>query len=395
MPRSWLLALFIGLSPVALAGPDDFEVEDDDDDFSFEGEEEETAPDRLETGDDLEVEEDEDALEEFVEPEEGAQDLLGEEPVARPVASGDTEADYRATEQRLARMPPDEQIIGWDQYLQQYPGTPFRSRIEARMAELEDEMYQRRRGGTGDAAGTAGVDALSSEVDLAHAMQLGQLNTRTRLQAGFEWGLPDYINLFVDYEKAFTKRFSVHGGIRRRYSGFSLEVGPRIALVKSPRTQTIVSINPDIHFNTNPGFPAFSPNIAAGKRFGRVDAQIHFTTDFELRSEEEVGGLSTTTKLRTRYHGGASVFVSASDTVGFFAETYLNMRPVQADAAFEGGLFRFNVVTFGMKFFPSLKSRPGEMPVEANVGATVPYMQRYWQYHYGSVMGQVNYYPES
>ena len=92
---------------------------------------------------------------------------------------------------------------------------------------------------------------------------------------------------------------------------------------------------------------------------------------------------------------GASVFVSASDTVGFFGETYLNMRPVQADGAFEGGLFRFNVVSFGMKFFPSMKSRPGEMPIEANVGATVPYMQRYWQYHYGSVMGQVNYYPET
>jgi hypothetical protein len=398
---TWPMLLTVFLSAVAtpaFAGPDDFEVDDDDDDFTFEDaeEEEEEAPERLEEDDDLTVEEDEEALEEFVESEEQpAQDLLGEEGTAPVLQAGDSEQTYRATEARLARMPADEQLLGWDQYLQQYPNTVFRERIEARMVELEEQLYRRGAGSGSSGSGSgAGVDALDAQVDLAHAMQLGQLNPRTRLQAGFEWGLPDYINLFVDYEKAFTNKLSAHAGVRRRYSGFSVEIGPRIALVKSPRTNTIISFSPDVHFNVNPGFPAFSPTIAAGKRFGKVDAQVHVSTDIELRSELEEGGLSTTSKVRTRYHGGASIYVAASETVGFFGETYLNMRPVQADAAFDGGLFRFNVITFGMKFFPSVNSRPGERPVEANLGATVPYMQQYWQYHYGSVMGQVNYYPE-
>lgn len=397
MPRSWLLTVLLGFTSPALAGPDDFDVEDDDDDFSFEGEEsDEAKPERLEEDDDLEVEEDEEALEDFVEPEETGPDLLGEESTTPVLQAGDSEQTYRATEARLARMPADEQLLGWDQYLAQYPNTVFRPRIEARMTELEEQLYRRgpaTGSTTGSGSGT-GVDALDQQVDLAHAMQLGQLNTRSRLQAGFEWGLPDYINLFVDYEKAFKPKVSAHVGVRRRYSGFSVEAGPRFALVKSPRTQTIISFSPDVHFNVNPGFPALSPTLAAGKRFGKLDAQLQVSTDIELRSELEAGGLSTTSNIRTRYHGGASFYFAASETVGFFAETNLNMRPVQADGAFDGGLFRFNVITFGMKLFPSLNSRPGERPVEANIGATVPYMQQYWQYHYGSIMGQVNYYPE-
>jgi hypothetical protein len=65
------------------------------------------------------------------------------------------------------------------------------------------------------------------------------------------------------------------------------------------------------------------------------------------------------------------------------------MRPVGADGAFEGGLFRFNVVDFGMKFFPGASDARN---MEVNFGATVPYMQQWWQFHYGSVMGQFNYY---
>jgi len=400
MPRSWprLLGLLLLVSPVA-ASTQTFEVEEEDDDFSFEGEEEEEdeeAPERLDEDDDLEVEEDEEELEEFVEPEEGGEDLLGEEDPATLPAAGDSEALYRETADRLSRLPADEQLLGWDQYLAQYPNTVFRKRIEARKEELEDILYRDATGSSVAQPETpaSGLDAQDREIDFAHAMQLGQLNTRTRIQAGFEWGLPNYINLFADYERAFGQRVSGHVGIRRRYSGYSIEAGPRFALVKSPRTQTIISINPDLHFNTNPSFPAFAPSIAAGKRLGKLDAQLQAGVDFELRSEQTADGTGTTTGLRTRFRGGASFFYAASDTVGFFGETYLNMRQVQPDNAFDGSLFSFNVVTFGMKFFPAVKSRPGEAPIETNIGATVPYMQSYWQYHYGSIMGQFNYYPE-
>jgi len=396
MPRSWPAALALLLLAAPVASAQTFEVEEDEDDFSFEGEEEEEeAPERLDTEDDLTVEEDEEGLEEFVEPVEGGEDLLGDDQPQGPrLGTGDSEQIYRATSDRLARMPVDEQLLGWDQYLQQYPMTVFRERIEARKRELEDQLYNKRPTGPSTAQTNTVVDAQDKELDFAHAMGLGQLNTRGRIQAGFEWGLPNYINLYGDYERAFGQRVSAHAGVRRRYSGYSIEIGPRFALVKSPRTKTIISFNPDFHFNTNPGFPALAPQLGIGKRFGKLDAQLHGGVDLEIRSELDESGTSTSSGLRTRIRGGANFYYAASETVGFFAETYINMRQVQADAAFDGGLFNFNVVTFGMKFFPEMKSRPGEAPLETNVGASVPYMQQYWQYHFGSIGAQVNYYPE-
>ena len=72
-----------------------------------------------------------------------------------------------------------------------------------------------------------------------------------------------------------------------------------------------------------------------------------------------------------------------------FAETSTYMRPMGQDGAFDGGLFRFNVFSFGMKFFPG---NSPDRDKEVNLGATVPYTQQWWQFHYGSVMGQLNYY---
>jgi len=398
--RSWLFAALLVVPTVGLAGPDDFEIEDEDDDIVFDDEETTEPEDRPDREDDLTVDENEDDLEDFtdtVEGEEGEEgeevapptDLLGDDPSANQDLGADSEAIYRRTFDRLSRMPPDEELLGWEEYLATYPNSVFRARIEGRMKELEAEMYAVRQPASGSSTGE--VDAQDQQIDFAHAMQLNQLNPRSRLQVGFEWGLTDYMNLFADYEKAFGQRISAHAGIRRRYSGFGLELGPRFALVKSPRTMTIVSIWPDIHVNLNPAFPAFAPKIGAGKRFGKLDAQVQGGVDLEVRSENDLTG-GTTTKLRTRYSGGVSLFYAASETVGFFGEAYLNLRPVAADAAFDGSTFNFHVVSFGLKFFPGIKSRPGEKPLEVNTGATVPVAQNYWQYHYGSIMGQVNYY---
>ncbi len=401
--RSWLLAALLMAPLPSLAGPDDFEIADEDDDIVFDDDETESSDDdRPDREDDLTVDENEDDLEGFEDPVGGEEpvegeeppaptDLLGDDPTANQTLGADTETVYRQTNARLSRLPADEELLGWEEYLATYPNSVFRARIQGRMLELETELYETptRRPGSGDVQ----VDALNQQLDFAHAMQLNQLNPRTRLQVGFEWGLTDYMNLFADYEKAFSQRISAHAGIRRRYSGFGLELGPRFALVKSQRTQTIVSVWPDIHVNLNPAFPAFAPKIGAGKRFGKLDAQLQGGVDLEIRSESD-GAAGTTTKLRTRYSGGVSLYYAASDTVGFFGETYLNLRPVEADGAFDGGTFTFHVVSFGLKFFPTLKNRPGERPIEVNTGATVPVAQNYWQYHYGSIMGQMNYYLE-
>ena len=388
MTRSLLFAAALCLSSLAHARSDD-EIEEEDDDITF-GEETAPTPPRPTEDDDLTVEEDETELETFTDPQ-GGDDLLGADPNAQLQLGGDTEAIFRKEWERLGALRPDEELLGWEQYLGKYPATVFRARIQGRMEELEAALYA---DGTRRPTGQAAVDAKDRQLDFAHALQLDQLNPRSRIQAGFEWGLPDYMNLFADYEKAFGKKFSAHAGIRRRYSGFSLELGPRIALVKSPRTMTIVSFWPDIRINTNPAFPSLHPTLGAGKRFGKLDAQAQAGVGLEVRSEATADGAGKTPQLRTRYSGGVSLFYAATDTVGFFGETYLNLRPVAADGAFEGGTFNFHVATFGMKVFPKVPNRPGERPIEVNAGATVPYAQKYWQYHYGSIMGQFNYYPE-
>ncbi|MEZ4241412.1 MAG: hypothetical protein R3F59_35730 [Myxococcota bacterium] len=299
-------------------------------------------------------------------------DLLGEEPTNPQGA--DSETVYRATAARLGKLEPDEELAGWEAYLAQYPNSAFRKRIESRMDELTDLIY------SGGPQQTGPVDAMRQELDFAQAMQLENINPRDRLQIGFEWGLPDFLNLSADYEKALARQVSFHAGLRRRYLGYNIEAGMRFALVKSIRTGTLVTVIADARLNTIPAYPGFRPQLAIGKRFGKVDAQIQGGADFTL--QPVVGFQPAAT-------GGASLYYAASDRVGVFAETALYMKPVAEDGAFPGGTFRFNVVDFGMKFFPGSGDK---RDMEINFGATVPYMQQWWQFHYGSVMGQFNYY---
>ena len=54
------------------------------------------------------------------------------------------------------------------------------------------------------------------------------------------------------------------------------------------------------------------------------------------------------------------------------------------------GSFRFNTVTFGIKFV----NRKGASTdrFETGIGANVPYTTNYWGNHYGAVAGDLNYY---
>jgi hypothetical protein len=374
-----LFALFLAptVAALTLASPalaqDEGDLDDDldlDDDIDFDDAPKPVpapAPPAPDDGDERD-----DSLEDFRDPDDDVDLLEGDDPV--PVGQGDSEQIYRATAARLQKYDADEELAGWEAYLAQYPGSSFRKRIEGRMEELTDLIYS-----GGPQVGPV-VDAMRQEIDFAHAMQLENINPRTRLQVGFEWGLPDYLNLGLDYEHALSRKASFHVGLRRRYLGYNIETGARFALVKSVRTGTLVTLIADARLNTIPAYPGLRPQLAFGKRIGKLDAQLQGGVD--LTFQPVVG-------LQPAGTGGVSLYYAASDRVGVFAETALYMKPVGADGAFEGGLFRFNVADFGLKFFPGTGDK---RDMEINFGATVPYMQQWWQFHFGSIMGQVNYY---
>jgi hypothetical protein len=328
--------------------------------------------------------EDDAGLEDFRDVDDD-EDLLGDEP--QGPTSGDTEQVYRAAMNKLSALEPDEELAGWEAYLGLYPNSVYRTRIENRMEELTDKMYEVGIGGPKQE-----VDALKAEIGFAQGLQIENIDPRTRLQVGFEMGLPNYVNLVADYERQLMRNFSFHAGLKRRYTGYNGEVGVHWALVKSVRTKMLVTLIGDVRFNTIPFYPGLRPQLAVGKRFGRLDAQLQAGADLTYRTWTDPFG-DAASAVQPAIVGGASLFYAANDQVGAFVESNTYMKELAADGAFEGGLFRFNVVTFGLKFFPTSKGSPSR-DKEVNFGATVPYMQQWWQFHYGSIMGQFNYYPE-
>ncbi len=356
------------LTSTAFAADDDLLLPD-------EPEEEEPAQERLERPDEVDFLDDEDEIDELG-PEDGfdSGDLLGEEEQVVLRGPGvDTADAYRAYQSEVRNLAPDEEIIAWEQYFDLYPNTLFRERIDKRIEELSSEMYSyidRDEGGY--------VDAGDREIKIAQGMLIEPLNPRDRAQVGFEWGLPSYMNLFADYEHAFMRELSAHAGIRRRFSGWSIEMGPRWAFVKSSRTQTVVSLIGDVRLNTDPAFLAIRPQLAAGKKFGDlVDAQLQAGIDLDTRPGAGIPII-----------GGANITINASEQVGVFAETELYMKFVNSQLL--GTLpYRFNTNTFGLRFLPQLES---DNDLEVNIGASVPYTSNYWMFHFGSVMVQVNYF---
>ena len=356
--------LFLLSAPAALAGEDDF-LQGFDEDLPAETEDDEDLPEAPSDDDEIPFDF------ETPDPEEGEDLLDDEEP--EPTAS-DSAAIYRETLERVAGLSPEEEVRVWGRYLERYPDTAFRSRIEDRSEELMESLFARRIG-----AEEGPVDADRQEIPFSQGLLLENINPRTRLQAGFEFGLPTWLNLFVGYEYALLRNFSIHGAVRNRYTGYNVEAGVRYALIKDPRTQTLLTAIGDVHFNVNPAFLGLRPQLAAGKIFGeRLHAQVQLGADLEARRFAGV-----------RLIGGANVTWLPSDNVAIFAETSMNMKNLTWR---DGGAFRFNVFSFGLKFFPQLGGDRGQQDLEMNVGASAPYTSNYWMYHFGSIMGQVNYY---
>lgn len=357
--------------------------EDDEFDQDFEDDEADEVEDveRMEGADDREEDESnedldieyEDDFGEDLDEEEGLFRDDQEEELAEDAIGGpgvDTAAIYRKYAEDVKEFPPEEELIAWEKYLDEYDRTLFLPRIEERMEVLSGLIYGERI----QDESTTYVDAQDREINISQPITLDGLDPRTRLRAGIEYGFPGYFSVMVDAEGQLTREFSAHVGLRGRYTGFRLELGGKYALLKSARKDALVTVGLDLHLNTIPkAYPVVRPYIGAAKRFPIGNGlQVMAVAG----TEWEVG-------RRAIAVGGAHIFYQASDQVGVFGETSIYMQPGVGN-----GPFSFNMTTFGMRFSPKT------LALDANLVANVPYLQNYWGYHFGAIAVEGSYYPE-
>jgi len=283
----------------------------------------------------------------------------------------DNAAIYRAQLAAVEGMAPDEEGMAWEEYLQTYTASVFRNQIEERMAEISESMFGGSRGPAGP------VDEAQKAMDFAHGLLLEPIDPRTRFRAGFEWGYIDWVNLILDYEVAVRRDLGVHGGLQHRLSGWNLEGGARYALIKSTRTNMILTAIGDVHLNLDPIAPGFRPLMAVGKRIdtkGSTIIDIQAQGGFDLMFYPEM--------FSPRMLAGANVSVSPSEMVKVFMETTYISKAAPSDDA---SPFTFNQIAFGIRF-------QGKGNTLVGTGASVPYATNYWKYHYGSLLADFNYY---
>jgi len=294
----------------------------------------------------------------------------------------DTARLYREYKDNIEDLGPDEEIIQWEQYLSQYPNSLFEDHIQRRVDELTDFQYSERVPDDLDGGFSDIVDAGRREINLATPRHLASIDPRNKMRAGFEWGYPEYLNLFVDYEAQIQRKWSWHVGIINRYAGWNVEAGTKYALVKSARTNFIVTGIFDFHLNTNPIFPALRPQIGVGKRFmiaGQpLDLQVVGGVDMELRLSEQMDFVTI---------GGLNATYNASDQVAFFVESSIVAKDFFWDAGINSGFFRFPLLTFGITFWAGKDNT-----TSASIAANAPYAYSYWGHHFGGVMGDFNFY---
>lgn len=350
----------------------------DDDDFDFldveDEEEDDTIPEGADTEDDLgfdtePTEEEEDF--DFTEP-------LDEEPVIDTNLEGvDNASIYRAKQDEVEDYPPEEEAIEWERYLREYPNSQFRNRIEARIDRLTDAMYN-------STIQTEEIreEAGKAELQFAQPFSLDNIDPRKKVRAGIEFGLPGYLAPIVDFEWAFLRNFSVHGGVRGRYGGVSFEPGVKYALVKSARTNTLLTVLADARVNFNPAFVGFRPQLGFGQRIP-LGEELFLDAQLQGGTELVSGGV-----FSPRLVGGANVSIAPGDTVRFYFETSTYMKDLAWD---QGGSFRFNIVGFGVKFLERNKNQ-AESRFEIGGGAQAPYATNYWGFHSGAVGLDAQYY---
>ena len=378
------VCLMLSLGSGTAMADDDFDLDLDDDS----GDEDRPAPPKEDPdGGDLDADPDDD---EWL-PPEGGDDPEGDElqfdedfddptedGTVRPRGPGEDTAEiYREALTEYERLSPDEEALAWERYLRKYPNSIFKSQIDQRVDELNSQLYEDAL--FGDGPGRV-QDASKRELHFAQPMLLESIDPRTKLRAGFEWGYPNWVNLMVDYEYAIMRELSVHAGVRQRFTGYTLEAGPRYALVKSSRLGLLVTGIGDVRANFNPGFAAFRPQLGVGKRFRMGDMHL----DTNLQGGYDLQFRDGVTPVLV---GGLNANLAATDNLRIYIETSNFMKGMGTEQI---GSFRFNQVTFGMKFLER-KSKTKDK-YEAGFGATAPYSVNYWRYHYGAIAGDINLY---
>ena len=78
----------------------------------------------------------------------------------------------------------------------------------------------------------------------------------------------------------------------------------------------------DVHLNTNPFYPGFRPQLAFGKIFGKLHAQIQAGPDLEIRTFTAADGDSNQTELQTRLTGGLKLTEQLSRRNEFQADAF-------------------------------------------------------------------------
>ena len=215
----------------------------------------------------------------------------------------DTAQIYRDYEKKIREMSPDEEQIKWEAYLEKYPNSMFRDRIQARMEELSNAEYGERI----KTAEGAGADAKDREIQFMNGWHLMGVDPRSKLSAGFEIGIPNWFGLHADLEYQILRQFSAHAGVNHGLGGWEISAGGKYAILKSARTNTILTAAVDLGLNTLPAnlYPTVSPTLAFGRRFkvlGGLDlaAQVSMSRNSTSRSRRGTPADSQQSFERTR-----------------------------------------------------------------------------------------------
>lgn len=350
--------------------PDDFSDEEDEPPPSSKPDADEPKKD----DDDFDLDEEDDTDIDF-------KDDTSQETVKPRGPGEDTAALYREAQSKYSSMNADEEILRWEQYLQKYPNSLFKDRIEARMDELSAELYGERVPGSDRGVDTT-VDAAKRELNFAQPVRFASVDPRTHLTAGFEFGIPNLLGGKLDFEYQIQRSWSAHIGLRRDLTESQAVLGTRYALLKSSRTKSIFSGGLDVNLNYPNVFLSLQPTLGFGQRLDVADG---------LDLQVMVGAVAELSKpAAMRYTAGLSGELRANETVAIFGETTLNTKYL---ASPEVNPFSFDIATFGLKFFP-MKGKGDNLDgrLFVDLSASIPYSWHYWGFYQAAVKSNLAYY---
>jgi hypothetical protein len=300
------------------------------------------------------------------------------------VDDGDSQATYDAFKAKVAGQDPLEEIDAWWGYLDQYPDSPYRLQIEGRIEALEEQSFDAAMAEELEQVEEKQVDAKEAEIDVFEPALLHMSpNTRRRVKVTALWGVNDLINYDANFEWAFLRQLSVHGGFRHRGTGGSgvglgLYGGAKGAIVKDVRTGIVMSGALNIAFTFNSldrGKFELEPwwGIAwvASSKF-----QLQTNLSMELR----LGG-----GVRHQVLWDVMAVVSPGKIVSIYFESRQkhSLRPI---AGLGTKYLAFFHAGAGAKIRPTDK-------LELTVGVNVPYFWSTWKdYRYAGIHAGANFY---